>query len=436
MRLPYCAGPSKTGRRAGRPRSTSGGAQSWAMSVVRRRLTISDCAASSRMASPATAPMDMVPRSGASRASSAPATGANSVRSRLGASSAGGRQGAAGGRGQPAAWGRMPAVGGRAAAAPPGLWVGRDADGCSVFDLQVRGVQLAAPLQTPLVTGGGRQGQARSRLYDGPGGRPPAEWMSRLRAVVATSAPTPHTARMVPHMKARPGVISGSTLEGGASRELIPVSHEGGSAGLGDRARAPWTVSGACALWLQGSRPAALCALHWQAQPATAQRGRAMLAVSLPPPPAPVARQGGALQRGALDLAGADVFVIGGRGRGLAGQPLAVGHCSRGGAGPGWDRAGDKSSGPGKADVRSGRLARIRPTLRPGLQCAARPKACSCPGAVAAAHPSQPCTPALTREDGGAVGGPPGAAHGHGGAQLHVALVVKARGCRQGGAGA
>lgn len=307
MRLPYCAGPSKTGRRAGRPRSTSGGAQSWAMSVVRRRLTISDCAASSRMASPATAPMDMVPRSGASRASSAPATGANSVRSRLGASSAGGRQGAAGGRGQPAAWGRMPAVGGRAAAAPPGLWVGRDADGCSVFDLQVRGVQLAAPLQTPLVTGGGRQGQARSRLYDGPGGRPPAEWMSRLRAVVATSAPTPHTARMVPHMKARPGVISGSTLEGGASRELIPVSHEGGSAGLGDRARAPWTVSGACALWLQGSRPAALCALHWQAQPATAQRGRAMLAVSLPPPPprtcsppgwGPPARRAGSCGRG------------------------------------------------------------------------------------------------------------------------------------------
>lgn len=30
------------------------------------------------------------------------------------------------------------------------------------------------------------------------------------------SAPVPHTARMVPHMKARPGVISGSTLRGGA----------------------------------------------------------------------------------------------------------------------------------------------------------------------------------------------------------------------------
>lgn len=101
-----------TGASGGEKRSRQGGAgllspqtplpQSCDMSVVRRRLTISDCAASSRIASPATAPIDMVPRSGASRASSASATGANSVRSRLGASSAArqgrssGQQGSAG----------------------------------------------------------------------------------------------------------------------------------------------------------------------------------------------------------------------------------------------------------------------------------------------------------------------------------------------------
>lgn len=50
---------------------------------------------------------------------------------------------------------------------------------------------------------------------------------------------------------------------------------------------------------------------------------------------APVPRQSGALQGGTLDLAGPDVLIVGGRGGGLAGQPLAVGHCGTAGGAQG-----------------------------------------------------------------------------------------------------
>lgn len=39
--------------------------------------------------------------------------------------------------------------------------------------------------------------------------------MSSCLAVVATRAPVPHSARMVPHIMARPGVNLGSSLRGG-----------------------------------------------------------------------------------------------------------------------------------------------------------------------------------------------------------------------------
>ena len=49
----------------------------------------------------------------------------------------------------------------------------------------------------------------------------PAVWMSSWRAVRATTAAVPHMARMVPHIIARPGVSSGSSLQQAAGRDVL-----------------------------------------------------------------------------------------------------------------------------------------------------------------------------------------------------------------------
>lgn len=89
-------------RRCSNARRQLGAAAAWRcqahIMVDRRRLTSSDCRASSRIASPAMAVTEKLPRSGASQPCSDAAKPSNTGRSRLGTSSAGRQAGSSGPR--------------------------------------------------------------------------------------------------------------------------------------------------------------------------------------------------------------------------------------------------------------------------------------------------------------------------------------------------
>ena len=157
--------------------------------------------------------------------------------------------------------------------------------------------------------------------------------MSSCLAVVATRAPVPHSARMVPHIMARPGVNLGSSLRGGGQAGRVRHAPGSGRQACWQAGRQQPPPVQACEV----PPSAAGCRVRLPAAPPASPTVAAGTQCACTPPyalrPAPVASHGGRLHGRRLDLAQAQLLVIGGARRRLLCQPLAVGHCREGAAG-------------------------------------------------------------------------------------------------------